>query len=93
MLCVPSTRAQTRSTETKQQAGPVRTLCSAAAAETCGVKETFPAAQYEKTYQPTVFTGISVDGLLIVEYLLRAYAECLHTPFIFALYSIPEMQL
>lgn len=63
MLCVPSTRAHTRSTDTKQQAGPVRTLCSATAGETCAVKETFPAAQYEKTYQPTVFTGISVDNL------------------------------
>lgn len=64
MLCVPSTRAHTRSTEQpKQQTGPVRTLGSATAGETCAVKETFPAAQYEKTYQPTVFTGISVDNL------------------------------
>ncbi|XP_036931235.1 centrosomal protein of 162 kDa isoform X5 [Acanthopagrus latus] len=77
MLCVPSTRAQTRSTETKQQAGPVRTLCSAAAAETCGVKETFPAAQYEKTYQPTVFTGSHISEVQQENEALRQQLELL----------------
>lgn len=50
----------------------------------CSVWEDLPAHRVHR-YQ----CGRSV----MVEYLLRAYAECLHTPFIFALYSIPEMQL
>lgn len=45
---VPNPRPETRSAETKRQPCP---------AKTCGGEETFPAAQYEKTYQPTVFTG------------------------------------
>lgn len=45
---VPSPRPETRSVETKRQPCPTKT---------CGGEETFPAAQYEKTYQPTVFAG------------------------------------
>lgn len=60
MLSVPSPRPDTRSTETKRQPGPAKTLCSATAGETNGEEETFPAAQYEKTYQPTVFTGMDL---------------------------------
>ncbi|XP_030250867.1 centrosomal protein of 162 kDa isoform X6 [Sparus aurata] len=77
MLCVPSTRAHTRSTDTKQQAGPVRTLCSATAGETCGVKETFPAAQYEKTYQPTVFTGSHISEVQQENEALKQQLELL----------------
>ncbi|XP_049440497.1 centrosomal protein of 162 kDa isoform X2 [Epinephelus fuscoguttatus] len=61
MLSVPSPRPDTRSTETKRQPGPAKTLCSATAGETNGEEETFPAAQYEKTYQPTVFTGSHIS--------------------------------
>lgn len=57
MLSVPNPRPETRSTETKRQPGPAKTLCSAAG----GGEELFPAAHYEKTYQPTVFTGMDVD--------------------------------
>ncbi|XP_033497664.1 centrosomal protein of 162 kDa isoform X1 [Epinephelus lanceolatus] len=61
MLSVPNPRPDTRSTETKRQPGPAKTLCSATAGETHGEEETFPAAQYEKTYQPTVFTGSHIS--------------------------------
>ncbi|KAL7394319.1 hypothetical protein ABVT39_024209 [Epinephelus coioides] len=61
MLSVPNPRPDTRSTETKRQPGPAKTLCSATAGETYGEEETFPAAQYEKTYQPTVFTGSHIS--------------------------------
>lgn len=59
MLSIPSPRPETRSAETRRKPGPAKTHCSAAAGE----EETFPAAQYEKTYQPTVFTGMNVDIL------------------------------
>lgn len=64
MLSVPNPRPETRSTESKRQPGPAKPPCSAAAAETCAGEETFPAAHYEKTYQPTVFTGMSLYAKL-----------------------------
>ena len=63
MLSIPNPQPETHSTETKRQPGLTKTLCSATARETCGEEPTFPAAQYEKTYQPTVFSGVSVDIL------------------------------
>ncbi|XP_073342549.1 centrosomal protein of 162 kDa [Pagrus major] len=77
MLCVPNLRAETRSTETKQPAGPVRTLCSATAGETCEVKEMFPAAQYDKTYQPTVFTGSHISEVQQENEALKQQLELL----------------
>ncbi|XP_029138271.2 centrosomal protein of 162 kDa isoform X2 [Labrus bergylta] len=50
--------------ETKRQAGPAKTLSSAPAGDACAGEETFPAAQYEKTYQPTVFTGSHISEVL-----------------------------
>lgn len=64
MLSVPNPRPETCSTETRRHPGPAKTLYSATAGETCGGEDTFPAAHYEKTYQPTVFTGKGVDALL-----------------------------
>ncbi|TMS11282.1 Centrosomal protein of 162 kDa [Larimichthys crocea] len=64
MLSVPNPRPETRSTESKRQPGPAKPPCSAAAAETCAGEETFPAAHYEKTYQPTVFTGSHISEVL-----------------------------
>ncbi|KAF3840366.1 hypothetical protein F7725_019083 [Dissostichus mawsoni] len=46
-----------------------KSLSSAAGGETGG-GETFPAAQYEKTYQPTVFTGTDLPFIL---FHLHAY--------------------
>ncbi len=60
MLSIPNSRPGARSTENKQQTGSAKTLCSATAEETRG-EETFPAAHYEKAYQPTVFTGMNVE--------------------------------
>uniref|UniRef100_UPI0037E7FD3C centrosomal protein of 162 kDa n=1 Tax=Semicossyphus pulcher TaxID=241346 RepID=UPI0037E7FD3C len=57
MLSVPKPRPESRSTETKRQPGPAKTLSSATAGE-------FPAAQYEKTYQPTVFSGSHISEVL-----------------------------
>ncbi|XP_062278354.1 centrosomal protein of 162 kDa [Scomber scombrus] len=66
MLSVPNTRHEARSTETKQQPTQTKqqptqtkTLCPSAAGD-----ETFPAAHYEKTYQPTVFTGSHISEVL-----------------------------
>lgn len=61
MLSIPNSRPETRSTGGRRQPGAAKTHCSAAAAETCGEEKTFPAAQYEKAYQPTVFTGMNVE--------------------------------
>lgn len=58
LLYGPNPRPDNRSTETKQPSS-TKMLCTAAGAETSAGPETFPAAQYEKTYQPTVFTGRS----------------------------------
>ncbi len=69
MLSVPNPRPETCSTETRRQPGPAKTLCSATAGETCGGEETFPAAHYEKTYQPTVFAGMGADVLLWSNFL------------------------
>ncbi|XP_032374406.1 centrosomal protein of 162 kDa isoform X2 [Etheostoma spectabile] len=61
---VPNPRSETRSAETKRQPGSAKTLCPAAAGETHGGEETFPSAHYEKTYQPTVFTGSHISEVL-----------------------------
>ncbi|XP_029307790.1 centrosomal protein of 162 kDa isoform X4 [Cottoperca gobio] len=64
MLSVPKPQAEPCSTETRRQAGLAKALCSAPAADTRGGEETFPAAHYEKTYQPTVFTGSHISEVL-----------------------------
>ncbi|XP_034730618.1 centrosomal protein of 162 kDa isoform X2 [Etheostoma cragini] len=64
MPSVPNPRTETRSAETKRQPGSAKTLGPAAAGETHGGDETFPAAHYEKTYQPTVFTGSHISEVL-----------------------------
>ncbi|XP_040901329.1 centrosomal protein of 162 kDa isoform X2 [Toxotes jaculatrix] len=77
MLSIPNSRAETHSTETKRQPGPTKTPCSATARETCGEEETFPAAQYEKTYQPTVFAGSHISEVLQESEALRQRLELL----------------
>ncbi|XP_044063040.1 centrosomal protein of 162 kDa isoform X2 [Siniperca chuatsi] len=77
MLSVPIPRPETCSTETKRQPGPAKTLCSATAVETCGEEETFPAAHYEKTYQPTVFTGSHISEVLQENEALKQRLELL----------------
>ncbi|XP_058502714.1 centrosomal protein of 162 kDa [Solea solea] len=64
MLSVPNPRAETQVTQTKRQPGPTKTPVSVTATQTCGVEETFPAAQYEKTYQPTEYEGSHVSEVL-----------------------------
>ncbi|XP_070690850.1 centrosomal protein of 162 kDa isoform X2 [Pempheris klunzingeri] len=77
MLCAPSPRAETRSTESKRPPGPAKTLGSASAGETCGGEDMFPAAHYEKTYQPTVFTGSHISEVLQENEALRQNVELL----------------
>ncbi|XP_041798678.1 centrosomal protein of 162 kDa isoform X2 [Chelmon rostratus] len=75
MLSVPSLRSETRSTESRLQPDPAKTLCSATAGETCGGQGTFPAAHYEKTYQPTVFTGSHISEVLQENEALKQHVE------------------
>ncbi|XP_042280583.1 centrosomal protein of 162 kDa isoform X3 [Thunnus maccoyii] len=70
MLSVPNTRHEARPTETKQQPAPTKSLCPATAEE-----QTFPAAHYEKTYQPTVFTGSHISEVLQENEALRERLE------------------
>ncbi|XP_054477409.1 centrosomal protein of 162 kDa isoform X2 [Anoplopoma fimbria] len=72
LLSVPNPRPETRSTETKRQ--PAKTICSASAAG----EETFPAAQYEKTYQPTVFAGSHISEVVQENEVLKQRVELLH---------------
>ncbi|XP_026228941.1 centrosomal protein of 162 kDa-like isoform X2 [Anabas testudineus] len=65
---VPSPRPETRSAETRRQPCPTKT---------CGGEETFPAAQYEKTYQPTVFAGSHISEVLQENETLRQRLELL----------------
>ncbi|KAK1895901.1 hypothetical protein KUDE01_021352, partial [Dissostichus eleginoides] len=53
-----------------------KSLTSAAGGETGG-GETFPAAQYEKTYQPTVFTGCHISEVVQESEALRQQVELL----------------
>ncbi|XP_067367219.1 centrosomal protein of 162 kDa isoform X3 [Channa argus] len=68
ILPVSNPRPETRSTETKRQPGP---------AKASGGEETFPAAQYEKTYQPTVFTGSHISEVLQENEALKQRLELL----------------
>ncbi|XP_039662293.1 centrosomal protein of 162 kDa isoform X2 [Perca fluviatilis] len=77
MLSVPNPRTETRSAEMKRQPGPAKTPCPAAAGETHGGEETFPAAHYEKTYQPTVFTGSHISEVLQENEALKQRLELL----------------
>ncbi|KAG8010372.1 hypothetical protein GBF38_014656, partial [Nibea albiflora] len=77
MLSVPNPRPETRSTESKRQPGPAKPPCSAAAAETGTGEETFPAAHYEKTYQPTVFTGSHISEVLQENEVLKQRLQLL----------------
>ncbi|XP_018521252.1 centrosomal protein of 162 kDa isoform X3 [Lates calcarifer] len=75
MLSIPNTQPETHCTETKRQQGQTKTLCSATARETRGGEETFPSAQYEKTYQPTVFAGSHISEVLRENEALRERVE------------------
>ncbi|XP_076593758.1 centrosomal protein of 162 kDa isoform X9 [Chaetodon auriga] len=77
MLSVPNIRPETRSAETRVQPGPAKALASVTAGETCGEKGTFPAAHYEKTYQPTVFTGSHISEVLQENEALKQHVELL----------------
>ncbi|XP_070822577.1 centrosomal protein of 162 kDa isoform X5 [Chaetodon trifascialis] len=77
MLSVPNIRPEARSAETRLQPGPAKALGSVTAGETCGGKGTFPAAQYEKTYQPTVFTGSHISEVLQENEALKQHVEVL----------------
>ncbi|XP_039973965.1 centrosomal protein of 162 kDa isoform X2 [Xiphias gladius] len=77
MLSIPNPQPETHSTETKRQPGLTKTFCSATPKETCGGEETFPPAQYEKTYQPTVFSGSHISEVLQENEALRQRLELL----------------
>ncbi|XP_051810912.1 centrosomal protein of 162 kDa isoform X2 [Acanthochromis polyacanthus] len=77
MLSLPNPRPEIRSTETKQTQGLTKTLCSPTVQETRAVEETFPVAQYEKTYQPTVFTGSHISEVLQENEALKQRVELL----------------
>lgn len=72
MLSFPCPRPETR-----RQPAPAKTHSSAAAGETCGGEEVFPAAQYEKTYQPDVFTGSHITEVLQENEALKQRLESL----------------
>ncbi|TDH12178.1 hypothetical protein EPR50_G00068450 [Perca flavescens] len=76
-LSVPNPRTETRFAETKRQPGSAKALNPAAAGETHGGEETFPAAHYEKTYQPTVFTGSHISEVLQENEALKQRLELL----------------
>lgn len=65
MLC--ASRPEPSSANTKQRRGQTRTVCSAVPEG-----EPFPAAQCEKTYQPMVFTGLT---LLPVSFYILTSAD------------------
>lgn len=67
MLSGPVSRAEGRTTEAKRQSVPNKTS-AAVTEESAG--ETFPAAQCDKTYQPTVFTGQDQIKVLLCIYLM-----------------------
>ncbi|KAM4632876.1 centrosomal protein of 162 kDa [Polymixia lowei] len=64
MLSVPSPRQEARSGDTRRQGAPSKTPSSAGPGEGRGGEEVFPVAQYEKTYQPTAFTGSHITEVL-----------------------------
>lgn len=66
MLSNPSgaRRAEPSSADSRRQPRPARGHSPAAAEGKRGGEETFPAAQYEKTYQPTVFTDTHISEVL-----------------------------
>ncbi|XP_056237746.1 centrosomal protein of 162 kDa isoform X1 [Seriola aureovittata] len=81
--CSPETKTKTLSAETRRPPGPTKThsaesrtkTLSAAARDACG--EEVPAAQYEKTYQPTVFSGSHISEVLQENEALRRRLELL----------------
>ncbi|KAK5606305.1 hypothetical protein CRENBAI_023697 [Crenichthys baileyi] len=77
MLSTSHQRSETCSAESKPRAGQSKPQCSAAATETNLDGEMFPAAQYEKTYQPTVFTGSHISEVLQENEALKERLELL----------------
>ncbi|KAM4580443.1 centrosomal protein of 162 kDa isoform 2-T2 [Odontesthes bonariensis] len=77
MLSVPVPRPESCATETRQHPGPSKTHGSATAGEARAEEEAFPSAQYEKTYQPTVFTGNHISEVLQESEALRQRVELL----------------
>ncbi|XP_047453612.1 centrosomal protein of 162 kDa isoform X2 [Mugil cephalus] len=80
MLSVPTPRPETRQSVSNprpetRQSGPSKALCGPAAGDTGA--ETFPSAQYEKTYQPTVFTGSHISEVLLENEALKQHVELL----------------
>ncbi|XP_054879138.1 centrosomal protein of 162 kDa isoform X4 [Poeciliopsis prolifica] len=70
MLSMPCQRSESYSAESRAQE-------SAAAADSSSQAGRFPAAQYEKTYQPSVFTGNHVSELQQENEALRQRVELL----------------
>ncbi|KAK2844087.1 hypothetical protein Q5P01_010746 [Channa striata] len=68
VLPVPKAHPETRTTEAKPQPCPTKAS---------GGEETFPAAQYEKTYQPTVFMGSHISEVLQENEALKQRLELL----------------
>ncbi|XP_054638093.1 centrosomal protein of 162 kDa isoform X2 [Dunckerocampus dactyliophorus] len=71
MLSGPNTGNDIHSSETKQQPSPVKSACSDAARHLDALEGAFPAAQSEKTYQPTAFTGSHISEVLQENEALR----------------------
>lgn len=76
MLSGPVSRAEGRTTEAKRQSVPNKTS-AAVTEESAG--ETFPAAQCDKTYQPTVFTGCHISEVLQENEALQRRVEQLQS--------------
>ncbi|KAM4567596.1 centrosomal protein of 162 kDa isoform 2-T2 [Fundulus diaphanus] len=77
MLSAARQRSGTRSADGRPHAGQTKPRRSAATTEPNPEGETFPAAQYEKTYQPTVFSGSHISEVLQENEALRQRVELL----------------
>ncbi|XP_028280595.1 centrosomal protein of 162 kDa isoform X2 [Parambassis ranga] len=76
MLSVHHPPPVSRAADNKQQQGPTRTLGPTAGEAPAG-EDRFPTAQFEKTYQPTVFTGSHISEVLQENEAMRQRVELL----------------
>ncbi|XP_035984615.1 centrosomal protein of 162 kDa isoform X4 [Fundulus heteroclitus] len=77
MLSAARQPSERRSADGRTHAGQTKPRRSAATTEPKPEGETFPAAQYEKTYQPTVFSGSHISEVLQENEALRQRVQLL----------------
>uniref|UniRef100_A0A3Q2QXH0 Centrosomal protein of 162 kDa n=1 Tax=Fundulus heteroclitus TaxID=8078 RepID=A0A3Q2QXH0_FUNHE len=77
MLSAARQPSESRSADSRTHAGQTKPRRSAATTEPKPEGETFPATQYEKTYQPTVFSGSHISEVLQENEALRQRVQLL----------------